>query len=156
MTARTASIERSRRIDQVRQAILDGKSTAAICLQFASQFDVTRRTVQSYLKSAREQIEESAAASRDAEYALARARLDNLYRLALEEGDKRLALSVLKEINDLAALHRPAAPQTLRVAGVDPGLVEQVIGEAEQYGVSASVVFEEFLHLIANQKAGEQ
>lgn len=93
------------RAAKVAELLIDGWSRARICEYARNQrWGVSDAQVDRYISKARERIEADCSHSRKASYALAEARLEALYGKAVDAGDLRLALSVVKEQRALQGL----------------------------------------------------
>lgn len=93
------------RTAKVAELLIDGWSRARICEYARNQsWGVSDAQIDRYISRARERIEADCSQSRKASYALAEARLEALYGKAVESGDLRLALNVLKEQKALQGL----------------------------------------------------
>ena len=154
MAGRTTAAEKRKRISLIIPLLLAGKGRSEI-LQFASDmgWGLSDRTVESYVAAAREEIKVAGDAARDYEYGLARSRLESQYAVALEAGDGRLALAILREINALAALHQAPAPQRFQFEGVKPEVVELALSELADLGIDANEVFSQLLYLLKGKRA---
>ncbi len=93
------------RTAKVAELLIDGWSRARICEYARSQrWGVSDAQVDRYISKARKRIEADCTQSRKTSYALAEARLEALYGKAVDAGDLRLALSVVKEQRALQGL----------------------------------------------------
>ena len=93
------------RTAKVAELLIDGWSRARICEYARNQsWSVSDAQVDRYISKARERIEADCSQSRKASYALAEARLEALYGKAVDAGDLRLALSIVKEQRALQGL----------------------------------------------------
>lgn len=93
------------RINTVIQYILEGYRVYEIKELVTKQYGVSYREVDRYLARARKFIIADFASTREEALAEALAMRQNLYKEALENGDKRLALEVLKDIAKLRGLY---------------------------------------------------
>jgi len=105
---RGTKAEKRRRVQKVRHMILSGFERGAIILA-AQQlgWNVSDRTVDGYMATARRGIEQSSADEQSQELALAKMRLVDLYAKEMAAKDYRGALPVLREYNELCGLHAP-------------------------------------------------
>lgn len=94
------------RTAKVAELLIDGWSRARICeyARETARWGVSDAQIDRYISKARERIEADCAQSRKASYALAEARLEALYGKAVDAGDLRLALSIVKEQRALQGL----------------------------------------------------
>lgn len=97
--------EKARRVHKVYKMLVDGADYQGIVLA-AEQlgWDVSSRTIDTYVAEARSRLEEESAAERELELGRAKARLNNLYGRSLLGKDLRGALAVQREINELLGL----------------------------------------------------
>jgi len=93
------------RINEVIRYILEGYRVYEIKEKITKQYGVSFREVDRYLARARKFIIADFASTREEALAEALAMRQNLYKEALENGDKRLALEVLKDIAKLRGLY---------------------------------------------------
>lgn len=94
------------RTAKVAELLIDGWSRARICVyaRETAHWGVSEAQIDRYIAKARERIEADCSHDRKASYALAEARLEALYGKAVDTGDLRLALSILKEQRALQGL----------------------------------------------------
>lgn len=97
------------RIQEMVKLVLSGLDRSAIIRYIAEKtnWDITDRTVDKYLQSARERIAEHGALDRAYEIGKAISRLNNLYARNLQINDFKAALATQKEINALFGLYEP-------------------------------------------------
>ena len=93
------------RIDKVMDLLLHGVSRGQIVKAGAKEWDVTERTVDTYIREAKDALAAQAEKRREVLYGLAYARLENLYQRSLSISDFKNALGVVKELNSLAGLY---------------------------------------------------
>lgn len=98
------------RINKVIQYILEGYRLYEIKELVTKQYGVSYREVDRYLARAKKFIIADFASTREEALAEALAMRQNLYKEALESGDKRLALEVLKDIAKLRGLYNTLEP----------------------------------------------
>lgn len=94
------------RTAKVAELLVNGWSRARICeyARETAHWNVGDAQVDRYVAKARERIQADCSCDRKASYALAEARLEALYGKAVESGDLRLALSIVKEQRALQGL----------------------------------------------------
>lgn len=102
------------RVNQVFKLLLTGTETPEIRQFMADKWGVAERTQFRYLARANEQLVAIAATQRDRERGRALARLNMLFRSALQLQDYKTCLQVQREINTLLGLYAPAQ-STLRI-----------------------------------------
>ena len=141
------------RTAKVAELLIDGWSRARIC-EYArnQQWNVSEGQIDRYIASARERIKANCSKDTEEKCALAEARLEALYGKAVEAGDLRLALNVVKEQRALQGLDEAsgaAAPgkdalpfyavlasygEALRV-NLTPEQLRAVVRDANEYAV---------------------
>jgi len=123
---RTETVEFNSRISVVYRLLLNGLRRREI-IQYASEktdWNVSDRSIDEYIRRAREEIAEMNEEERKGAYGMARKRLDDLYFKSMKINDYKTCLSVQKEINLLEGL---AAAAKVEVTGKDGGPVESVV-----------------------------
>lgn len=99
----TATVEL--RTAKVAELLIDGWSRARICEYARNQrWGVSDGQIDRYIASARDRIKAGCSKDTEVKCALAETRLEQLYGKAIEAGDLRLALSVIKEQRALQGL----------------------------------------------------
>ncbi len=103
---KSTAAEVEMRTAKVAELLVDGWSRARICeyARETARWDVSDAQVDRYIAKARERIQADCSRDRKASYALAEARLEALYGKAVDAGDLRLALSIVKEQRALQGL----------------------------------------------------
>lgn len=111
---RGSAAERTRRVTQVYKWVVSGMRSDEIQSLVAEDedWDVSERTVRTYIQQATARLEEEAATVREVELGKARARLDRLFASCELRGDPRGALMVAKEHIALFGL---AVPQRVEI-----------------------------------------
>lgn len=141
------------RVTKVAGLLVDGWSRARICEYTRNQrWGVSDGQVDRYIASAREHIKVGCSKDTEAKCALAEARLEQLYGKAIEAGDLRLALNVVKEQITLQGLDetpgmeargKDAIPfyavlaaygEALR-ANLSPEQLRAVVSDANEYAI---------------------
>ncbi|RDB99542.1 hypothetical protein C1866_01310 [Eggerthella lenta] len=141
------------RTAKVAELLIDGWSRARICeYALKMRWGVSDGQVDRYIAAARERIKAGCSKDTEAKCALAETRLEALYGKAVEAGDLRLALNVVKEQRALQGLNEAsgvAAPdrnarqfyavlaaygEALR-ANLTPGQLGAVVRDANEYAV---------------------
>ena len=93
------------RTAEVAELLVNGWSRARICEYARNQrWGVSDGQIDRYIASARDRIKAGCSKDTEAKCALAEARLEQLYGKAVEAGDLRLALNVVKEQRALQGL----------------------------------------------------
>jgi len=94
------------RVHEVLELMLKGAPRREICRYVAekTEWNVSTRQIERYMKEARALIAETAERSRDVHYGLAQERLAMLLARTMNIQDFRTALGVLREMNRLEGL----------------------------------------------------
>src|SRR5574343_463096 len=104
-----------KRVDHIYKLILNGENTRKIYRNPSiKKWNVTTRTIDTYIAKAREQLAEYAEYDKTAEYARAIHRLNKIYDLAITAGDLSNARGTIK---DLLQLHGIAGPIHVKLDG---------------------------------------
>lgn len=103
---KSTAAEVEMRTAKVAALLIDGWCRARICeyARETARWDVSDAQVDRYMAKERERIQADCSRDRKASYALAEARLEALYGKAVDVGDLRLALSIVKEQRALQGL----------------------------------------------------
>ena len=99
-------VETDSRISLVYRLLLNGLRRREI-IQYISEktdWEVTDRTIDTYIQKARAEISEITEIERDGAYGMARKRLDDLYYKSMKINDYKTCLAVQKEISELEGL----------------------------------------------------
>lgn len=135
---KSTKIEFDARVEEVLSLILSGYRRQNQIIHYISQkrpdWGVTDRQIKTYIRRARERIEEYSKVTRDEIIQNGLARLDMLFLRSLNVQDIKTALSVQKEIHDLTGVR---APQQHELSGKDGGPVEakmiiEIVGDDEK------------------------
>lgn len=102
---KATSAESEARTHQVLQWILNGASRYVVVRLCAEKWGIAERQASVYLARAHKLVATSLEADREKEIGLHVAKRDNLYALALETGEFRLALSVVADLAKLRGLY---------------------------------------------------
>lgn len=94
------------RINEVSEMLINAKSRNEIIHYSSDQWNVGERQTDKYIASARGLIQSEIQKNIEYDYAKAVRRYEELYRLAIEGKDYRLASSINKEIANLQGLHK--------------------------------------------------
>jgi predicted ATP-grasp superfamily ATP-dependent carboligase len=114
---RGTKAEKARSVHKVYKMLVDGVDVRGIVIA-AEQlgWDVSSRTIDTYVVEARKLLEAESAEERLLELGRAKARLHSIYGRSLVKKDLRLALDVQREFNKLFGLYAPT-----RVESSGPG-----------------------------------
>lgn len=126
-TRRTTKAEKNKRIEKITEMLTQGFTRAQI-LQFSSEktnWEVSERTIDTYIAEATIQIEMLAEAASQYELGRALARLDDLYRRNMAIQDYKAALQVQRERSKLLGIYAPDKVE-------QQGAIELVVRYAEQ------------------------
>lgn len=104
---KATKVQKLMRIQQVVTWMLEGSTYTQVIQKGKKKWGLTGRPVEYYIAEAREQVEALAAQEVQAAATLALSRLSELYYAALEEGDTRTALEVVKTQNKMLGLNAP-------------------------------------------------
>lgn len=104
---RAGKVQMSLRLQQVATWMLEGHRTKDVMKLGADKWGVSERTVERYVKDAKDQIEAMAATEFKSATTLALYRLMELYHAAIEDGDYKTALDVVKTQNRMLGLNAP-------------------------------------------------
>lgn len=126
MASKPTNFEVQKRVDKVFDMLMNGLPRARI-LQFASEkgWDVTDRTVDSYIRAARKLFAQAALTQKQEQIGIAISRLNNLYEKCMMIQDYKAALAVQKEMNTLLGLHEPAK-QAIKIDDWRTRLLEDI------------------------------
>jgi hypothetical protein len=108
-------VTKTLRVQQVATWLLDGATTTEVVRKSFDKWQVCERTAKRYVASAREQIEAVSAQEMRSAATLALYRLTELYYAALEGGDLKTALDVVKAQNRMLGLNAPEKFETKTV-----------------------------------------
>lgn len=109
------SIESKKRLNEVANMLLEGKSTKDIISHAAYHWKISERATFKYISKAYKQFGKSAAFNRDEQLGLAIKRLERLYHEAFTDGQLRTALHVVKELNQILGLRIEKTEATVTV-----------------------------------------
>jgi hypothetical protein len=142
VTSKTTRAATAARVDIVYRLLLLGLDRQQIMAHVERKYPLWKcapRTIDSYMKKARELLIEAGAGERPVELGRAAARLHDLFVRAMNEGDRHEALLVVKEIIDLFGLKKqiPVDIAQLRHQLVDL-LLEDVLSEADEIARGAA------------------
>ena len=104
--------EKTARIEKVTAYLVGGAAPAEIKQAGAKEWGVSEKTVEGYIKSAREIISADVVADKTFALKLAGRRLNMLFSRNMAIKDYKAALSVLQEYNKLHGLHGGEAGKT--------------------------------------------
>lgn len=114
------------RVQQVATWLLDGVSYTEVVKRGQQKWGLSPRPVEKYISKAKEQIEASSATEIRSATTLAIYRLMELYQKAMDEGDFKVALDVIKTQNRMLGLNAPEKVETKTVENWDSkSLAEQ-------------------------------
>ena len=104
----TPSIEVEKRVGEIYDLLIVGYSRRE-CLQYASEkaWGVTERTVDNYIRRAKDIFRREAKYIREMELGRSLARLDRLFKSNMKIQDFKAALATLKERNTMLGLYEP-------------------------------------------------
>lgn len=122
---KATKVQKLMRIQQVVSWMLEGFTYGQIVEKGKKKWGLTGRPVEYYIADAREQVEAMAAQETQAAATLALSRLSELYFHALEEGDTRTALEVVKTQNRMLGLNAPEKLEARQVENWDSMSVAQ-------------------------------
>ncbi|QOS67095.1 hypothetical protein GS424_011170 [Eggerthella guodeyinii] len=110
---KSTAAEVEMRTAKVAELLVNGWNRTRICeyARETAQWGVSDGQIDRYIATARERIQTDCTQDLKMNYALANARLEAIYSRAIEAGDLRLALSVVKEQKTLQGLDAEAAAQ---------------------------------------------
>lgn len=138
---KVGKVQKALRVQQVATWLLDGLTTGEACKAGAERWGVSERTIERYLVDARAQIEAMAATETRSATTLALYRLTELYVNALNEGDYKTALDVVKTQNRMLGLNAPDKIEAKTIENWDSMSVaeqlEQVSRILERSGVDS-------------------
>jgi hypothetical protein len=138
-------VTKTLRVQQVASWVLDGASTAEIVVRSTKKWRVSERTAKRYLAAARVQIEAVSAQELRSAATLALYRLTELYFAALNGGDLKTALDVVKAQNRMLGLNAPEKFETKTVTDWDS------LSVAEQLNQVANILEKANVHLNPKQ-----
>jgi len=104
----------------IAKLILDGYSRADIRKNCSKLFKISQRQVENYYIQCEKEFKKAALADRDTEFKKATQRALRLYNKCLKDNDRRSAVAVFKEMNELLGLKSVK----LEVTGKDKGPIE--------------------------------
>lgn len=96
--------EQQKRISVVYGMLLNGASRRDIVEYCRKNWNVNRWTADTLISEATREISVVTEEERNAMYGKAVKRLENLYMRCINDGDKRTALAVQRELNEIAGL----------------------------------------------------
>jgi hypothetical protein len=108
-------VTKTLRVQHVATWLLDGLGTAEVIRRGVERWGISERTVKRYLSAARAQIEAVSAQELRGAATLALYRLTELYFAAVQSGDLRTALDVVKAQNRMLGLNAPEKFETKTV-----------------------------------------
>ena len=146
--AKSTDAEVEKRVTAVYDRLLEGESRAEI-LRYASNqgWSVDPRSVDTYIRRARNLLKKHAQSNRELALGTARARLNRLFQKALSGNDIRGALAVQKELNALSDVY-PAQLFSLKalLAGsdvpVDLAFWAALLGGLKTAGLDAAEILQ--------------
>lgn len=100
------------RVTTITEMLLKASSREVIVQYASTNWKVTDRQTDTYIKRAREVIEASVKRKVEFDYAMAIKRFEDLYSKAMNKKDYRLASSINKEIATLQGLYKTQIEQT--------------------------------------------
>lgn len=103
--------EKEARVRSIVVAILEGKRQQSIIYSTAKQYGVTPRQAYRYYQSALASIRDNFAKDLDTYTAQHLARLEHVYKLALDSGNLKAALTALSQMSNLLGLDAPKKVQ---------------------------------------------
>jgi hypothetical protein len=137
------------RIESVAVLLLGGARRSEIMAHADRQgWGVVPRQVDVYIRRAHEQIAQQGAADLKSERAVARARLEMIFRATMGSKDHARALATVREIVNLLGLAAPPPPRTLNL-NVDTVQLQTLIECIEGAGLSAGDVFAAMIEQLA-------
>lgn len=101
------AVQKQKRIQQTVQALLKGYSVQEVVLTLQEQYGIAESTAYEYTKEATNRIHQKIEGTLEEKVNKHYQRLELLYRRCIEEGDRRTARMVLKDIADLVGLDAP-------------------------------------------------
>lgn len=107
MRKKATKIQKLMRTQQVASWMLDGLTYTEVMKRGAKKWGLSTRSIERYIDAAREQVEAMAATEIRGATTLALQRLSELYFEALEGGDFKTALDVVKTQNRMLGLNAP-------------------------------------------------
>lgn len=105
--SKSDQIQKAKRVQQAVKSILDGYGTQEVSLAMQEQYGVSEAQAYRYVKEATEKIYEKIEGSLEEKINQHYKRLELLYRRCVQDGDKRTARMVLKDISELVGLDAP-------------------------------------------------
>lgn len=129
MAAKASEAQMEQRVTAVFELLTRGVSRAGILQYVAKETDwnVSERTIDSYIARANERFAEHAAVRRDLEFGKALRRTEYVYLAAMKVHDYQRALAALREINLLMGLY---APTKTEIGGIENGApIPIVVGD---------------------------
>lgn len=105
--SKSDQIQKAKRVAQAVKSILEGYSTQEVSVALMEQYGVSESQAYRYVKEATEKIYAKIEGSLEQKINQHYKRLELLYRRCINDGDKRTARMVLKDIADLVGLDAP-------------------------------------------------
>ena len=96
--------EAEERRNIIQKLDLEGLSRNDIARYCAEKYDIKKRQVEAYLQQINKEYKKNARFDRDKSFARTIARGEKLYFKSLKDNDKKAAIMVWKELNDLLGL----------------------------------------------------
>lgn len=103
--------ETQQRIQSIVVAILEGKRQQSIVYNAAKQYEISPRQAYRYYQSALTSIRDNFAKDLDTYTAQHLARLEHVYKTAIEQGNLKAGLTALSQISNLLGLDAPKKVQ---------------------------------------------
>lgn len=107
MRKKATKVQKLMRVQQVVSWMLDGLSYTEVMKRGMRKWGLSTRSVERYIESAREQVETMAATEIRGATTLALQRLSDLYFQAVDSGDFKTALDIIKTQNRMLGLNAP-------------------------------------------------
>ena len=136
----------------IAKLILDGYSRRDIVRNCAKMFRVSERQIEEYYIQCGKEFKKAAMADRGTEFKKAIQRALRLYNKCLKDNDRRSAVAVFKELNELLGLKsvklevtgKDKGPIEVKAARVDPSklsdheldVLENLVKKAEENNIS--------------------
>jgi len=121
-------VTKTLRVQQVATWLLDGATSTDVTQKSIEKWEVSERTADRYIAAAREQIEAASAQELRSAATLALYRMTQLYFAALEGGDLKTALDVVKAQNRMLGLNAPEKFETKNVTDWNSMTVAEQLG----------------------------
>lgn len=116
MRHKVNKVQKALRVQQIVTWLLEGFTYTEVTRMGQEKWGVSYRTVERYIATAREQVEAESASEVQSAVTLALYRLTELYFAAVEDGDLKTALDVVKTQNRMLGLNAPDKIEARAVA----------------------------------------